>query len=175
MPKVVFTLGILFSLIACQPSDTVFHAYLPIRGEKGWNKQDTLVFHLPPRMEPGIYQLEIDLRNTNDYPFRDIWLVVSNNLRDSLHYETDSLQCELADATGKWNHNKTAGSFFQSGFLLNRPLTIQVAQDSACVRVTHLMRENPLPGITDVGIRLSLTRRIHPQKDKQQNGEAPKG
>ena len=42
------------------------------------------------------------------------------------------------------------------------------------------MRDNPLPGIADVGIRLLekivclfLARCVYPQKDEQQNGESP--
>lgn len=175
LPKAAFTLGMLcFWLMACQrPTIKEVHAYLPVVSDSGWAKKDTLCFDLPDELQPGRYRLEIELRNTDEYPFRDIWLSISENLKDSLREETSYLHGHLADETGRWMNGKRAGGFFPVTFVLDKPLWIRRVSTQLRIRLTHLMQRNPLPGITDVGIRLTGTGSIHTQEDKQQNSKAP--
>lgn len=167
LPKVFFTLGLLvLGLSSCKKGATVYHAYLPVPSSHGWNVDDTLTFTLPPNLLQAHYQLQVELRNSDDYPYKDIWLSVSNNFRDSLKFDTDTLHLYLSDATGRWINSTTAGSFFQSAFPLNKPFTLQMPSHSTQVRITHIMQQNPLPGITDVGIKLSLTRSVDTKKNE---------
>lgn len=145
--------ALLFCIFASCRQDTVYYMYLPIQTQAGWNKQDTLVYQLPDKLTPGSYKLEIGLRNTHRYPFRDIWLSVSQNMKDSLLYETDTLHFYLADEQGEWENGGNTGNLFQHTYLCDRPLTVNPS-DSTFLRLTHLMKKNPLPGINDAGIRL---------------------
>lgn len=153
--KLLYILPALFLsiFISCR-QDTVYHTYLPIQTKEGWNKQDTLVFQLPCNLASGSYQLEIGLRNTNRYPYRDIWLSISQNGKDSLIYETDTLHFYLADEQGKWENGGNTGNLFQHTYFCDENFVLHPS-DSTFLLLTHLMKENPLPGINDAGIRLT--------------------
>ena len=70
----LFSTGMLILLGSCR-SDTAYHVYQSWRAS-GWGRQDTLVYELPASLSPGRYLVEIGLRNTSEYAYRDIWLAL---------------------------------------------------------------------------------------------------
>ena len=143
---------LLILLVSCR-QDTLYHTYQTITTDNGWNKLDTLSYRLPKDLEGDHFRLEIGLRNTNQYPFRDIWLSISQNWEDSLVFQTDTLHFYLADEQGKWINGGNTGKLFQHTYLCDQPFTIHPSSANE-LRLTHLMQVNPLPGINDAGIRL---------------------
>lgn len=165
-------------LTACH-TDTVYHVYHPV-SVNGWSKQDTLIYILPDSLKTGRYQLEISVRHTEAYPYRDIWLelafeqkkaqqipIVQTEPKDSLEitepdisvdsmtWVRDTLHFYLADDKGRWVKGGTIGSLYQFSspaqpFYLNN-------NDDKTLRIIHIMKDNPLPGIHDIGIRLFQT------------------
>ncbi|GAA6340129.1 hypothetical protein I090019C5_13670 [Phocaeicola massiliensis] len=97
--------------------------------------------------------MTIGIRHQESYPYRDLWMNISTNVKDTSTYTTDTLQLFLADKTGNWNGNGPGG-LYQFTKLYTPSFTI--AQDSASrnIRIVHIMTDNPLKGISDVGIRL---------------------
>ena len=69
--KAGLALCVLFLLNACH-TDTRYHVYQAVSGEEGWDKSDSLAFHLPVGLSSGEYRMEIGLRHTGEYPYRDI-------------------------------------------------------------------------------------------------------
>ena len=133
--------------------DTLYHTYQSIPTPDGWHKQDTLSYQLPEQIEGEGYRLEVGIRNTNQYPFRDIWLSIRQNWKDSLVFQTDTLHFYLADEQGKWNSGGNTGSLFQHTYFCEKTFTIRPSSINV-LQMTHLMKQNPLPGISDAGIRL---------------------
>ena len=76
-------------LAACQ-NNIIYHSYAPVPLD-GWDKSDTLVYTLPNSIPAGNYEAEIGIRYQESYPYRDIWLEVSHNTKDTLTYVTDTL------------------------------------------------------------------------------------
>lgn len=70
----LFSTGMLILLGSCR-SDTAYHVYQSVAAS-GWGRQDTLVYELPASLSPGRYLVEIGLRNTSEYAYRDIWLAL---------------------------------------------------------------------------------------------------
>lgn len=168
----IFLLG---GLAACH-TDTVYHVYRPV-SENGWSKQDTLTYTLPDSLKDGCYQLEVNIRHTEAYPYRDIWLELAFERRkpqqtspaqsepedsldnsepdipiDSMIQIRDTLHFYLADKQGRWLKGGTIGSQYQFSaptrhFCLND-------KDGKTFRIIHIMKDNPLHGIHDIGIRL---------------------
>ena len=138
-------------LAACQ-NNIIYHSYTPVPLD-GWNKSDTLVYTLPASIPAGTYEMTIGIRHQESYPYRDLWMNISTNVKDTSTYTTDTLQLFLADKTGNWNGNGPGG-LYQFTKLYTPSFTI--AQDSASrnIRIVHIMTDNPLKGISDVGIRL---------------------
>lgn len=167
---------LLGGLTACH-TDTVYHVYRPVP-EEGWSKQDTLVYTLPDSLKPGCYQLEMDVRHTDNYPYRDIWLEMAFERRtpqaniptlqeedslnipeqeldvpaDSMTWVRDTVHLYLADRQGRWLNGGTIGSLYQfyapvGNFCLTN-------KDGKKFRIVHIMKDNPLKGIHDIGIRI---------------------
>lgn len=166
-------------LTACH-TDTVYHVYHPV-SVNGWSKQDTLVYMLPDSLKEGCYQLEISVRHTEAYPYRDIWIELASEQEkpqqtytsqtepkdsleipqleasaDSMIWIRDTLHLYLADEKGRWIKGGTIGSLYQFSapaqwFCLNN-------KRGKTIRLIHIMKDNPLTGIHDIGIRLFQTR-----------------
>lgn len=159
--KSFFITAMLFLLIGCKNEATVYHQYRTVSSQ-GWEREDTLSFALPDSTLAGhCYQLEIGLRHTENYAFRDIWIAVLRPHSSSTAYDT--IHLELADTEGKWYGKGNASTFYQ----FQAPAgTIYLAYTDTLLQLVHLMKTPCLKGITDAGIRLSLTGSIDAQKDK---------
>lgn len=170
--KAGLALCVLFLLNACH-TDTRYHVYQAVSGEEGWDKSDSLAFHLLVGLSSGEYRMEIGLRHTGEYPYRDIWLSVTQLEGDSIPPRTDTLHIYLTDEKGHWVQSGAMGGLYQHVYVSDKPVIFSTDSIDRIFRITHLMRQNPLPGISDVGIRLFLSGRVNAEKDKQQDGKSP--
>lgn len=145
--------GIFLLLASCE-GGTAYHVYHSLPAD-GWRKQDTLVYTLPRQEVPaGIYRLEIGMRNIPSYPYRDLWLVWMHNGNDTLVFQKDTLHLYLADSMGHWyGENQTATLYSHVYAVCDSFIVHQNAQQHE-IRIVNIMRDNPLKGISDVGIRL---------------------
>ena len=144
------------TLSGCQPG-VVYHSYRDI-SSAGWSCNDTIMFRLPIRDEDKAmarivptenehYLLEIGLRHTTEYPYRDIWIEID------MRGKSDTLHVYLADTLGHWSGSGTTGTSFQ---LSARPIDYESTGSDTLISVRHLMSDSLLLGITHVGIKLSL-------------------
>lgn len=140
-------------LLAGCTSDTVYHSYQPTAAE-GWDRKDTLYFDIPENIQNGHYALEIGIRHTPNYAFQNIWLSVSNNWSDSLHFKTDTIELKLADESGKWLYRGHISNLHQSVHPYSSAPDLP-RQQTRTLKIVHIMRSNPLKGIQDVGVRLA--------------------
>ena len=136
------------SVIACT-DNRVYDQYVhtPING---WEKNDTLLFHLHRMAIAGKYASQLGLRINNDYPFMGVTLIVEQTVYPSHRHYVDTLNCKLIDVKG--NSTGIGFSYHQyvfpiTTFALNRA-------DSIVVKVRHDMKREILPGISDIGYQL---------------------
>lgn len=118
----------------------------------GWEKNDTLSFDIPRLTADGMYESSLGLRITDNYPFMGLTLIVEQRLMPADTILLDTVKCELTDRNGK---TKGKGvSYYQFKF----PVTKMHLNkgDSLHIRVRHDMKREMLPGISDVGISLSV-------------------
>lgn len=142
---------ILLAASACQ-SNTVYHSYQPVP-TGGWGRSDTLVYVLPASVPAGEYELKIGIRYKETYLYRNLWLEVKQNVQDTLHYATDTVQLFLADETGNRKGNGPGG-LYQCTFPYEATFPISQEGGTRTFRVVQIMKDNPLGGISDVGIQL---------------------
>ena len=148
-------------LTGCGNEATVYHQYRAV-SPQGWEQTDTLSFTLPDSTFAGHrYQLEIGLRHTENYAYRDIWIALIHPL--STPPMCDTIHLELADTKGKWHGEGNASTFYQFHAQTGE---ISLSPTDTILQLVHLMKASCLKGITDAGIRLSLTGSIDTQKDK---------
>ena len=142
-------------------SDTAYHVYQSVAAS-GWGRQDTLVYEIPASLSPGRYLVEIGLRNTSEYAYRDIWLALlsgqgvipedavssgsgSNLQADSCAFRADTLHLYLADQYGRWLHDGISGSLYQSdGRLLQFVWLILYLDKPRYLTLVHLMKDTAL-------------------------------
>ena len=131
----------LFILMASCQENTYHYSYQPVC-PTGWKNTDTLTYRLnTPLPENQAYGFQIGIRHQDTYHYRDLWLTVNQ----------DTVHLYLADSTGNWLGNGI-GELRQAVF----PISYSPQCDSIReIRITHIMQDNPLSGIHDIGIRIS--------------------
>ncbi len=159
--------SILLFTVACGHSNTVYHSFQTIEKE-GWGKNDTLFFFVPIADTSLTLQSFIDVRNLNTYPYQDLYLTVSHNLKGYFQWETDTLTFRIANEKGKW-----LGDGWGSLYQLSMQLTTGKAKRPYITfKIIPAMRDKLLIGIHDIGLKImrlepSVTSGINAQKDKQ--------
>lgn len=142
--------GLAIALLSACDNATVYNEYQHLP-ESGWEKNDTVVFDIPPMTEDGQYKEEVALRCRDDYPLLDLYLIVEQMLLPSHEQVIDTLFCRIYDENG--NANGYGVSTFQYQFHLN---TLPMRKgESLRIAIRHDMKREILPGICDIGIRLS--------------------
>mgnify|MGYP002226777513 CR=1 FL=1 len=108
--KAGLALCVLFLLNACHTDTRLSCISGCFLVKKAGIKSDSLAFHLPVglsfRVSTG---MEIGLRHTGEYPYRDIWLSVTQLEGDSIPPRTDTLHIYLTDEKGHWVQSGAMG------------------------------------------------------------------
>jgi len=144
---VLFSLFLL--LTACTQDElfSEFHSFS--RAE--WDKRESVCFEVPVYDISVPYNVIIELRHNNGYPFRNIWLFVEHQT-PSGNMRTDTVDIYLADTYGKW-HGKGIGLHSYSF-----PYQANVQYPDTGTHVYTMrqgMRSDVLKGISDIGLRVS--------------------
>ena len=134
----------------CNRKNIAFLEYHHIP-DQNWNDNHTLNFSPIINDANSPYNLWIELRHNNDYPYQNIWFFVSILQKDSV-LKTDTLQYMLADDFGKWQ-GRGYNTFYQQS-LIYKNLYQFSDTGKFDIRVQHAMRDSRLKGVEDVGIRI---------------------
>ena len=156
-------------LVSCN-NHTVFSHY-ESTSVRGWERNDTLSFNIEPMQETNLYAEEIGVRITGEYPFKGLSLIVEQTVYPSKTTITDTLNCDLIDDVG--HANGKGINHYQYLFPLT---TLKLDKgESVHVAIRHCMKREILPGITDIGLKLSrqVSAGIQTQEDKQEESKAP--
>jgi len=98
MPKLIFLLAFLTLFISCD-SNIVVSKNKTVAGV--WNKENVIKFEIPPLDSLKIYNLFVNIRNTNDYKYNNIFLIVKMNFPHG-KVITDTLEYKMANPDGSW-------------------------------------------------------------------------
>lgn len=153
-----FVLVLSFVLVACD-SNRVYDEYKSVPNK--WNKDSIISFKINPPDSLNRYNLFVNLRNTNEYKYNNLFLIVEMVFP---HGKTvkDTLEYKMADPTGKLlgtglTDIKENKLWYKENIIFNEAGDYRVD-------IQHAMRENgkvngvvDLVGITDVGFRIERT------------------
>lgn len=134
---------------ACK-KHTQFFTYQSVNQE-GWNCTDTLWFQLDelPHADDDS-TLSIDIRYTNRYPYQDLWLVMEQRT-DPDSRQRDTIHMDLSMRPNAW---QVKGNVLHE---LDTTATVcHFTQRRTPVKllVYHIMNEQTLTGIIEIGVRL---------------------
>ncbi|MBR1668314.1 MAG: hypothetical protein IJ693_08550 [Bacteroidaceae bacterium] len=134
-----------FFFVACQQENLYYSDYRHISHSR-WDKNDTLIFTLPPSERDLDVIVTLSVRTTADASYNDLVtrLEVFSDARplSSVH---------VPIALYKGTH--PTGRGFSPAESSSRPQSLHLqSHHTYTFRVTHLMRLNPLPGVQDFSI-----------------------
>lgn len=135
---------------ACLPRQTVYHHYESLPAE-GWHTGDTLRFETQVPDSQVYCRLNVEVRNRNDYPYRNLPLRIACLTADSLQLPPDTLDIFLANDDGGWLGTGLGNYYQLSQFVgsvhIRKPGTYTF-------QITCLLPDTVVTGINDIGIRL---------------------
>lgn len=154
--KLSILLVFLLIFQACQ-NNVVFNQYMPIE-KTNWHNGQVVAIEIPIQDTTSIYNLYINLRNTKNYKYSNLYLIARMSFPDNKQV-TDTLEYEMTDAKGK---------FLGSGFselkenkLFYKEKIRFAKQGKYLFEVKQAMRKrnevesiDPLEGVSDVGLSL---------------------
>ena len=142
----------LFALSLASCSGTLFHEYRAL-DDTCWSRSDTLMFIYDCSHESGVagYELTFEARVDASYAYKNIVASVLVNGKQETEIFADTLVCEVYDGNGNPN-GATAGILYQ---VSSEPIYIDAIEgDTLFMRVSHIMDNDELGGVYDVGLRI---------------------
>lgn len=137
--------------------DKVFDQYKPIANAQ-WHKDSIVRFVVNPVDTIAKNNLYLQLRNTNDYAFSNIFLIVGIDFPDKTRV-VDTLEYEMADAQGKFLG--TGLTDLKENKLEYKTNVVFPQTGAYNIEIQHAMRKSGivdgllyLDGITDVGLSI---------------------
>jgi gliding motility-associated lipoprotein GldH len=157
-----FFVTLLFGFTSCD-SNRVFDAYKSVPNK--WHKDSIIEFNITPPDSILPYDLFVNIRNTSDYKYSNLFLIVEMNFPNG----------KVVNDTLEYLMTKPNGAFLGTGFsdvkenkLWYKEGVIFSETGEYKVKIQHAMRENGnikgvenLEGITDVGFRIEQTQSIN--------------
>lgn len=160
MRKILALLGVVVSLYSCG-SKMEFAEYRNLNNGS-WSKNDTIFFEFSGLDSTANYNLFLNVRNDEDYPFSNLFVITQ--LKHPLgKVEIDTLEYLMAEPSGEWLGNGM-GSLKESKLWYKENIKFS---DSGVykVNVFQAMRQNgkvegiqELLGITDVGLEIQKSK-----------------
>ena len=145
----IYCVCIVMGISSCDTRTPYYHyAHTPI---DGWEKNDTLRYEVPPLEKGGEYQTYVGLRLNGAYPFRKLYLIMEQDVYPGLQHRTDTICFNVTSLEGRFVGNGI--SYYQ--YTLPVSTEYFSEKDSVHITIRHAMKRDILPGISDIGIRLS--------------------
>ena len=142
-------LALSLSLAACNYNETLLHSYKSLPSE-GWYRRDTICFDLPKAEENINGTLIIGLRTTSHIGIKDVVLAVEQCNETGIISRCDTIHYPLTDAEGKGLGEGVNILQYET-----EPLSFRLQKNKqGYVRIHHLMTQETLTGITEIGIKV---------------------
>jgi len=136
--------------VSCSNKEVFFKYHSFANAE--WSRSDTVVFNVKIEDNSQPYDVSVELRHNDDYPFSNIYLFVDYKTPDGESH-TDTLKDEaMADIYGKW---KGKGLSLYNRSISWQPVILFPDTGTYVYSICQGMRIDPLKGISDIGLKVS--------------------
>ena len=137
---------------------TVYHRFEQV-ASAGWAASDTLSFMYEGDAlvsADAAMAVEVQLRYAATYKYKDVAVRVETSKPGGEVLSVDTLCCAIYDDDGR-RLGSTAGTVFQNGS--SAVVLPASCTDTLLLKVSHIMDEEILSGIFDLGVRLTSVKR----------------
>lgn len=147
--------GLLFLVCSCD-SKRVFDAYKTVG--RAWNKDSIVSFEFRQDNINKPYDLFVNIRDNNDYPFSNLFLIVSMQQPGGLT-NVDTLEYQMAQADGTllgdgFSDIKESKLVYRENFRFPKKGDYKVSIKQAVRQTGKVYGVKELDGITEVGFRI---------------------
>ncbi len=147
--KPVCAVVFLLCLISCD-SDRVYESNVKIP-DHSWYRLEKARFQVEITDTISVYNLYVNIRNNSEYRWSNLWLFVNVQSPAGV-VQRDTLQIVIADQYGKWTGNGL-GDKYDNRMLFGKNVYFP-ASGTYTFEYEQAMREDPVIGIEDVGLRV---------------------
>lgn len=149
----LFLMSLLF--VSCD-QNRVFDQYQEIGGT--WHQDSIATFKFDAPDTTQLYNLFVNVRNNNDYPFSNLFLIVSME-NPAGEIRKDTLEYLMAHPDGTlmgtgFSDVKENKLFYLEKLKFDKPGTYQVSIQNAVRSLGKISGEENLQGVSDVGFRI---------------------
>lgn len=143
---------VLFISSSCESINT----YQKYESIPHYNWQSSYLLNFPVEIKDTTvrYNIYINTRHTDDYPYMNLWLLVSTTLPDGRNLKK-RIEIPLANSEGKWKGEET-GNIWDASYMLQQN-TIFDKPGNYTFTLEQNMRQDPLPGIMAMAVRIEKT------------------
>jgi len=157
--KLVVFFLLYISIIACD-ENRVFDTYVTLETE-GWGKEDLVSFQFDMMDSLGNYDLFIQVRNTNEFEYSNLYLITELQYPSGFHV-VDTLEYKMTDSYGRWlgtgfTDIKENKLFYKENFIFLETGTYGVNIQQAMRKRNELDGVQNLKGVSDIGFRVEKT------------------
>ncbi|AXT51804.1 gliding motility lipoprotein GldH [Aquimarina sp. BL5] len=150
-------LFLLISIVSCDDT-RVFDEYKTV--SDSWEKDEKISFALPELDSLQGYNLFINVRNTNDYKFSNLFLISEMEFPNG-KIVTDTLEYEMAKPNGEWlgvgfTDLKESKLWYKENVNFAEKGVYKVVLQHAMRKNGETLGINSLEGITDIGFRIEF-------------------
>lgn len=133
---------------ACSRHANDYSAFYSVPPQ-GWDYHTALRFTPAPEDSLVSGRLDLAVRHTNNYPYRNLYLELSYVSPADSTRHCDTLNVELADAFGNW-HGSGLGTSFQHRVTISPRFTVAAA--GTPLRLRHVMRPDTVAQLEQIGL-----------------------
>lgn len=136
-------------LISCD-RNRVYEEYTEIP-DNIWNNKNKVKFEFEITDTASLHNVYVSIRHASHYQYNNLWVFIKSSAPNG-KTDIDTLECILADKTGKW-----AGDGLGDIWDIQIPWKMNVrfpVSGKYIVEYEQAMRVDDLPGIMDMGLRI---------------------
>lgn len=155
MSKFIFLLAFITLFVACD-SNIVVSKNKTVSGV--WNKEEVINFEIPELDSLKTYNVFVNIRNTNNYRYSNIFLIVEMNFPHG-KVITDTLEYKMANPDGTWL-GTGIGSVKENKLWYKENVSFH-EEGNYKINISQAVRNNGnvegvtnLEGITDIGFSI---------------------
>ena len=136
---------------------TVYHRFEQV-DSAGWAASDTLSFMYDGSSvaADAAVAVAVQLRYVATYKYKNVCVRVESSETDGGLLSVDTLSCAIYGDDGR-RLGSTAGTMYQNSS--DTVLLPAMCSDTLCLKVSHIMDDDTLCGIYDVGVKLTMVKR----------------
>ncbi len=146
------------SLLLCSCNNALVYSEFQANAGGSWSREDVKAFNFTQNDTISRFNLFINIRNDNSYPYSNLFLITDLNFPDGTVVR-DTLEYEMALPDGQWL-GKGFGSLKENKLWYKENIVFPNT-GVYTLKVAHAMRQNGavegvnnLEGITDVGVQI---------------------